>query len=92
MTSTRRRRSARAGRPPMYSRGRPPVARREHQQQFWRARAAGASSEDAGKIARVSPAVGTHGGVTPVRNGLQVAQALVGHMDVLEALRNAIKP
>ena len=32
------------------------------------------------------------GGATPVRNGLQVAQALVGHTDVLEALRNAKKP
>ena len=59
MTSTRRRRSARAGRPPMYSIGRSPVARREHRQQFWRAIAAGASSEDAGRIAGVSPAVGT---------------------------------
>ena len=34
----------------------------------------------------------TCGGATPVRNGLQVAQTLVGHMDVLLALRNAKKP
>ncbi len=34
----------------------------------------------------------SHGGASPVRNGLQVAQALVGYIDVLEALRNAKKP
>ena len=58
MVSTRRRRSARAGRAPMYSPGRPPVARRDHRQRFWEAIAAGASSEDAGRLASVSPAVG----------------------------------
>ena len=58
MASTRRRRSARAGRAPMYSPGRPPVARRDHRQRFWEAIAAGASSEDAGRLASVSPAVG----------------------------------
>ena len=58
MASTRRRRSARAGRAPMYSPGRPPVARRDHRQRFWEAIAAGASSEDAGRLAGVSPAVG----------------------------------
>ena len=31
-------------------------------------------------------------GASPVQNGLQVAQALVGHIDVLEALGNAKKP
>ncbi len=58
MAASRRRRSARAGRPPIYSPGRPPVAQREHRQWFWRAIADGASSEEAGRIAAVSPAVG----------------------------------
>ena len=43
----------------MRSPGRPPVARREHRQAFWEAIARGASSEDAGVEAGVSPAVGT---------------------------------
>jgi len=43
----------------MRSPGRPPVARREHRQRFWRAIADGLSSEDAGVVAGVSPAVGT---------------------------------
>jgi hypothetical protein len=34
------------------------VAQREHRQRFWKAIADGASSEDAGRIAGVSPAVG----------------------------------
>ena len=51
--------ATRAGRPPMRSPGRPPVARREHRQRFWAAIAAGLSSEDAGVAAGVSPAVGS---------------------------------
>ena len=43
----------------MRSPGRPPVARREHRQRFWEAIAEGLSSEDAGVVAGVSPAVGT---------------------------------
>ena len=43
----------------MRSPGRPPVARREHRQRFWEAIADGLSSEDAGVVAGVSPAVGT---------------------------------
>jgi hypothetical protein len=43
----------------MRSPGRPPVARREHRQRFWEAIAEGLSSEDAGVLAGVSPAVGT---------------------------------
>ena len=39
--------------------GRPPAARREHRQRFWQAVAGGFSSEDAGVVAGVSPAVGT---------------------------------
>jgi IS30 family transposase len=47
------------GRSPMWSPGRPPVARREHRQRFWLAIAAGKSSEDAAAVAGVSPAVGS---------------------------------
>jgi IS30 family transposase len=55
----RKRRAAdRAGRPAMRSPGRPPVGRLEHRQRFWAAIARGASSEDAGVEAGVSPAVG----------------------------------
>jgi hypothetical protein len=43
----------------MRSPGRPPVWRREHQQQFWKAIAAGLSSEEAAARAGLSPAVGT---------------------------------
>jgi transposase, IS30 family len=53
----RRRRSDSAGRPPLYSPGRP-VARREQRQQFWSAIARGVSSEDAAGEAGVSAAVG----------------------------------
>ena len=59
MGARRRRRADRAGRPPMRSPGRPPVGRREHRQRFWEAIARGLSSEDAGTVAGVSPAVGT---------------------------------
>lgn len=59
MRASKRRRSDRAGRPPMRSPGRPPVARREHRQRFWRAIASGVSSEEAGVAAGVSPAVGS---------------------------------
>ena len=51
--------AAATGRPPMRSPGRPPVARWEHRQAFWEAIARGASSEDAGIEAGVSPAVGS---------------------------------
>ena len=62
--------AAQAGRPPMRSPGRPPVARREHRQRFWEAIAWGATSEDAGVEAGVSSAVGTRwfreaGGMPP---------------------------
>jgi IS30 family transposase len=56
--STRKRRSDRAGRPPMRSPGRPPAGRREHRQCFWMAIARGLSSEDAGVEAGVSAPVG----------------------------------
>lgn len=62
--------TAATGRPAMRSPARPPVARREHRQRFWREIAAGATSEDAGVRAGVSPAVGTRwfreaGGMPP---------------------------
>ena len=41
----------------MRSPGRPPVGRREHRKRFWEAIARGLSSEDAGVVAGVSPAV-----------------------------------
>lgn len=54
----------------MRSPGRPPVSRREHRQCFWEAIARGATSEEAGVVAGVSPAVGTRwfrdaGGMPP---------------------------
>src|SRR5437870_3155677 len=63
--------TARTGRPAMRSPGRPPVARREHQQRFWAAIARGMTSEDAGIEAGVSAAVGTRwfrssGGMRPI--------------------------
>ena len=58
MGKPRRRRSDRAGRAPMRSPGRPPVARREHRQRFWAAIAEGMPSDQAGVVAGVSPTVG----------------------------------
>jgi len=52
------RRPGLAGRPAMRSPGRPSVARREDRQRFWAVIARGLSSEDAGRQAGVSPAVG----------------------------------
>jgi len=59
MADRKRRRSDRAGRPPMRSPGRPMVARRQDRQRFWAAIRRGLSSEDAAVEAGVSPAVGT---------------------------------
>src|ERR1019366_4842027 len=58
MGLSKRRRSDRAGRAPMYSPGRPSVARREDRQRFWAAIARGLSSEDAAVEVGVSVAVG----------------------------------
>ncbi len=58
MGTEKRRGSGLAGRAPMRSPGRPPVARREHRQGFWAAIAAGLSSEEAAAAGGVSPAVG----------------------------------
>ncbi len=54
-----RQESIRAMRGQMWSPGRPTVAQREDRQRFWRAIAAGSSSEEAGAVAGVSPAVGS---------------------------------
>ena len=58
MAERKRRRADRAGRPPMRSPGRPPVARREDRQRFWAGIARGLTSEDAAVQAGVSPVVG----------------------------------
>lgn len=66
-----RQQAIRAMRGRMWSPGRPSVARREDRQRFWRAIAAGRSSEDAAAVAGVSPAVGSRwfrdgGGMPPI--------------------------
>ena len=53
MAAGKHRKSERALRPPMRSPGRPPVARREHRQRFWREIARGLASEDAAVAAGV---------------------------------------
>src|SRR3989441_1723066 len=58
MGAVRCRAADRAGRPRMRSPGRPSVGRREERQRFWRAIAAGCSSEEAAAAAGVSAAVG----------------------------------
>ena len=70
--SIRKRRSARSGRAALPSPGRPPVAGRDEQNRFWRAIAAGLSSEDAALEAGVSQPVGTRwfrkaGGMPPAK-------------------------
>ncbi len=66
----RRRRSDRSGRAPLFSPGRPAVARRDELRQFWAAITAGMASEDAALRAGMSQAVGTRlfrkaGGMPP---------------------------
>lgn len=72
MQKRKRRKSDRAGRPRMRSPGRPSVARREEQQQFWKAIAQGLTSENAAKACGVSPPVGVrwfrHSGGMPLIN------------------------
>jgi len=65
-----KRRSNRAGRSPLSSPGRPPVAGREERRRFWAGIAAGLASEDAAIGAGVPQAVGTRwfrktGGMPP---------------------------
>src|SRR5436305_2679586 len=71
---TRKRRSDRSGRPPLWSPGRPPTAGRDQRLRFWGAITAGMASEDAAIEAGISPAVGTRwfreaGGIPPSRFG-----------------------
>jgi hypothetical protein len=66
-----RQEAVRAMRGPMWSAGRPSVARREDRQRFWRSIAAGCSSEEAAVAAGVSPALGSRwfrdgGGMPPI--------------------------
>ena len=68
--ANRKRRSARSGRPPLLSPGRPPVAGRNERRRFWAAIAAGMASEDAAVAASVPQAIGTRwfrkaGGMPP---------------------------
>ena len=57
--NTRKRRSDRSGRMPLFCPGRPPVAGRDERRRFWRAIAAGMASEDAAVEVGISQAVGT---------------------------------
>jgi IS30 family transposase len=71
MREQERRRLEAAGRGPMRSPGRPPVARRAERQRFWAAIGRGLSSEDAAVEAGASPVVGTRwfrdaGGMPPI--------------------------
>ena len=68
--TTRGRRSGRRLRAPLWSPGRPGVAKREDRRRFWLAIAAGRSSEDAARDGGVSQAVGSRwfrgaGGMPP---------------------------
>jgi len=68
--TSKRRRSAQAGRGPIRSPGRPTAGRREHRQAFWKNVARGLSSWDAALDAGVSQPVGTrwfreNGGMPP---------------------------
>lgn len=70
MAKRRKRASDHARRSRMQSPGRPSAGRREHRQRFWSGIAEGLSSEQAGAVAGVSPAVGTRwfresGGMAP---------------------------
>jgi IS30 family transposase len=58
MGERKRRRADQTCRPPMWSPGRPSVARREHRQRFWAEIALGLACEDAAVEAGVSPTVG----------------------------------
>jgi IS30 family transposase len=72
------RKSYQAGRPPMYSPGRPNEASREQRQKFWEGIALGLTSENAAVASGISQPVGTrwfrhHGGMSP-----QIKAALSG--------------
>lgn len=70
MTKTGKRKSARSTRTKLRSPGRPPVLARAARRPFWEAIARGLTSEDAARVAGVSPPVGTRwfrhcGGMPP---------------------------
>ena len=72
--NTQKLRSDLAGRAPLPSPGRPPVAGREERGRFWAEIAAGLSSEDAAAAANVPQAVGARwfrkaGGMPPAMFG-----------------------
>src|SRR6266545_2431762 len=76
MGAGKRQQAIRAMRGQMWSPGRPSVAQREDRQRFWRAIAAGCSSEDAAAAAGVSQAVGSRwfrdgGGMPPISRELR---------------------
>lgn len=100
MGATKRRRADRARRASMRSPGRPPVGRREHRQRFWKAIARGLSSEDAGVVAGVSPAVGTRwfreaGGMPSIRlaplSGRYLSFAEREEIAILHAQRRGVR-
>ncbi len=81
MQTRKRRKSDRAGRAAIRSPGRPPIARREEQQRFWKAIARGLSSEDAAVSCGVSPPVGGRwfregGGMPPISVAPRSARSL----------------
>jgi hypothetical protein len=87
MAARRRRAADRAGRYPMRSPGRPPVARRDHKQRFWAAIAAGCRARRPALLPvcrrrSVSP------GSARVAAWIQNGPALAGHG--AEAVRDAI--
>ena len=74
MTKTGKRKSSCCTRAPLRSPGRPPVLHRAARRPFWAAIAAGLSSEDAARVAGVSPPVGARwfrkcGGMPPSQLG-----------------------
>src|SRR3979409_2697704 len=84
----RKRRSDRSGRAAMSSPGRPPVAGRDEQRQFWAAIAAGKPSEIAAVGAGVPPAIGTRwfrkaGGMPPKMFALSAKPLSTRYLSVL---------
>ncbi len=91
----RKRRSARSGRAPLVSPGRPPVAGREEQRRFWVGIATGLSSEDAAIGAGVPQAVGTRwfrkaGGMPPTMFGRSAKPLSGRHLSLAEREELAI--
>ena len=91
----RRRKSDRAGRAPLWSPGRPPVAGRQEQGRFWAGIAAGLSSEDAAIGAGVPQAVGTRwfrkaGGMPPAMFGRSAKPPSGRHLSLVEREELAI--